>query len=378
MKSWEDIVREKMQQTEETLAESVFAEFRARRDAAAAPTSRRFRPAWAAAVAVAASLAAVLLLRKPAAPEGDIRIVPQPSAPVAAVTDSISVSDAGQAAPSVARALTPKPVQPSASKSQEAVDGDSAEPARGSFLGNTEPAEDITIGNAEDAVSYENNETDANEINASAKPVKIKVGPAAGIVAGGGLLAALTTPLLSAFPAVMDGELGGEMAEPRPQQDKISGVSHGFPLRIGLSARIPLAQRWSVTTGLDYSRYLSRFSYTLSGEKVQMAHYLGIPVRLDWSLASGRWLDVYLGGGLEADYCLGATLAGERIDKDGFGFSLLGAGGIQLNLTKQIGLYLEPQVSWTIPSQGQLLQTYRSDNPLMFSLAGGLRINIGN
>lgn len=378
MKSWEDIVREKMQQTDETLAESVFAEFRARRDAAAAPTSRRFRTAWAAAVAVAASLAAVLLLRKPAAPEGDIRIVPQPSAPVAAVTDSISVSDAGQAAPSVARALTPKPVQPSASKSQEAVDGDSAEPARESFLGNTEPAEDITIGNAEDAVSYENNETDANEINASAKPVKIKVGPAAGIVAGGGLLAALTTPLLSAFPAVMDGEFGGEMAEPRPQQDKISGVSHGFPLRIGLSARIPLAQRWSVTTGLDYSRYLSRFSYTLSGEKVQMAHYLGIPVRLDWSLASGRWLDVYLGGGLEADYCLGATLAGERIDKDGFGFSLLGAGGIQLNLTKQIGLYLEPQVSWTIPSQGQLLQTYRSDNPLMFSLAGGLRINIGN
>ena len=88
-------------------------------------------------------------------------------------------------------------------------------------------------------------------------------------------------------------------------------------------------------------------------------------------------LDVYLGGGLEADYCLGATLAGERIAKDGFGLSLLGAGGIQLNLTKQIGLYVEPEISWTIPSESHVLQTYRSDNPVMFSLTSGLRFNIG-
>ena len=115
----------------------------------------------------------------------------------------------------------------------------------------------------------------------------------------------------------------------------------------------------------------------MSGENTQLAHYLGIPVRLDWTLASNKWLDVYLGGGLEADYCLGATLAGEHIAKDGFGLSLLGAGGIQLNLTKQIGLYVEPEISWTIPSESHVLQTYRSDNPVMFSLTSGLRFNIG-
>ena len=118
------------------------------------------------------------------------------------------------------------------------------------------------------------------------------------------------------------------------------------------------------------------FTYYVSGEKIQNAHYIGIPVRLDWTLASGRWLDVYLGGGLEADYCLGATLAGERIAKDGFGLSLLGAGGIQLNLTKQIGLYVEPEISWTIPSESRVLQTYRSDNPVMFSLTSGIRFSI--
>ena len=164
--------------------------------------------------------------------------------------------------------------------------------------------------------------------------------------------------------------------EPEPQKDEPTGShTHCFPFKGGLSVGIPVAERLKVTTGLEYTLYQSSFTYTLSGEKKQFAHYLGIPVRLDWTLANNRWLDVYLGGGIEGDYCIGATLAGESIKRDGFSFSLLGAGGIQLNITKNIGLYVEPELSWTIPSESRVLETWRSEYPFMFSVATGLRIN---
>ena len=89
------------------------------------------------------------------------------------------------------------------------------------------------------------------------------------------------------------------------------------------------------------------------------------------------WLDVYLGCGFEGEFCLKAALDGTPISKDRFGLSLLGAGGLQLNLNERTGLYLEPQISWRLPSDSHMLKTYRSENPLMFSLTGGLRFSFG-
>jgi hypothetical protein len=74
---------------------------------------------------------------------------------------------------------------------------------------------------------------------------------------------------------------------------------------------------------------------------------------------------------------VGATLGGKAIPKDGLSLSLLGAGGVQMNMTKRLGLYVEPELSWRIPSEKNMLQTYRSQHPLMFSVNAGLRINIG-
>ena len=55
----------------------------------------------------------------------------------------------------------------------------------------------------------------------------------------------------------------------------------------------------------------------------------------------------------------------------------MGAGGIQFNITKRIGIYVEPELSWTVPSENHVLETWRSEYPFMFSVATGLRINFG-
>ena len=87
-------------------------------------------------------------------------------------------------------------------------------------------------------------------------------------------------------------------------------------------------------------------------------------------------LDVYVGGGVLGDICVGASLGGYSLPKDGPSLSVLGAGGVQMNVTKHLGMYVEPELSWRIPSEKHVLQTYRSEHPLMFSVAAGLRINL--
>ena len=387
MRKWEDIIKDKMEEPEGALPESVFAEFRSRRDAvAAAPAPKRFPLVWAVVPAIAAGLAAILLLQKLSVPEGDIQIIQQPSAPVAVVTDTTTINEPEQTTPLIAQVVMQKVVRQSVVKPQELVDCDNIEPSEED---DTTTVDEETIEpKVDDTVTEEKSSIPITSPfipeSVPVKPVKIKVGLASGIVAGGGLVTALATSMFKGFQIMDAGPINQGtppdyiLTEPEVPEDEPTGDSSlSFPLRVGLSTRIPVAERLSVTTGLEYSLYSSKFTYTQSGEKTQRAHYLGIPVRLDWTMASNKWLDVFLGGGLEADYCLGATLAGERIAKDGFGLSLLGAGGIQFNLTKQIGLYVEPQISWIIPSESHVLQTYRSDNPVMFSLTSGIRFNMG-
>ena len=386
MRKWEDIVKDKMEEQEGALPESFFSEFRARKDtAAAAPAAKRFSQVWAVIPAVAAGLAAVLVLHKLSTPEGDTQITRQASAPIYVVTDSTTVDECKQSARLPAPALSPKTVRPSVARAQDVVAFDNSEPKM-EIIDNT-AKEDSFEPEKKNTATYESidsldtaNESPLTIFSSSAsenvlkKPIKMKVGPAAGIVAGGGLLAALTTPFLGNFKAK---DTPPPPPAPGPSKDLLYDHTHYFPFRVGLSTRIPVTEKLSVTTGLEYSLYSSRLTYSLSGEKTQHAHYLGVPVRLDWIFASNKWIEIYLGGGFEADYCLRATLSGERIAKDGFGISMLGAGGIQINLTKQLGLYVEPEINWTVLPKNNVLQTYRTDKTMMFSLTSGIRISFG-
>ena len=47
-----------------------------------------------------------------------------------------------------------------------------------------------------------------------------------------------------------------------------------------------------------------------------------------------------------------------------------------MNLNERIGIYIEPEVSWDALSGRRVLETYRSENPFMFSIATGIRISL--
>ena len=390
MRNWEDIVKDKLEEPDGTLPESVFAEFQARRSAAApAPASKRSPLAWVVASAIAAGLAAILFLRKPSVPEDSIRIVPQPVPTVAVASDSTAVEaeEPLPVRPLIAQAPVPKAAAPItiAPKAEEPEVAEpeivEPEPVRPEVV---EPEEEPTVSEpvaAEPAVATASPFVPQDT---PARSVDMHIAPAAGIVAGGGLLAALLAPIAG------KGDLMSEQASsysepsygnpldcnPPSFLNEVDHFTHTFPFKGGLSVGIPVSDRLRITTGLEYSLYQTRVSFTKSGEKKQAAHYLGVPLRLDGSVASNRWLDVYVGGGVSGDWCVGATHAGIDIPRDGFSFSLLGAGGVQFNMTRRLGLYVEPEISWTFPSEKRVLETYRSAHPFLFSVATGLRINL--
>ena len=423
MKNWEDIVKEKLEEPGGALPESVFAEFHARLDAV-----RRRPLLWALVPAAAAGLAVVLLLHKPSVKEDTIQVIQQTPAPVASVTYTAESEEYVEPQTLVAQAVTPKAVR-HAVHPQESVTNDNPKPVEEivsvSPDDETVAPEEIVPGTPE---PQEKTVSDKSPVTPPspfvpqdnvAKPVGLKVAPAAGAVAGGGLLAAVLTHFIGSGTSL--GLNTSSMVNDLTTSYSNSGSiayfpdedAHHLPLfKEGLSVGIPVAPRLKITTGLEYSRYVSTSSQLLDSfgvhafqvERKQLAQYLGIPVRLDWSLAKNRLLDVYVGGGAAADYCIGARMIIKYTDpalkdsiqelrRDGFVFSLIGAGGIQFNATKRIGLYLEPELTWSKPPKkahldyyGDIvimeegdyrLETYRTEHPFMFTIATGLRVNLG-
>ena len=168
------------------------------------------------------------------------------------------------------------------------------------------------------------------------------------------------------------------MAMKRVRTGYSDSFRHELPISFGLSARIFLTDRLAINTGLSYTRYSSlrsRFSYDTNDlhKDWQYAHYLGIPVRLDWMAVNKKHFNLYLGAGLQADKCVYAIAGNERLYEREVLFGLNGTIGLQVNIVPMVGLYIEPEVSYAL-NKGSI-ETFRSDEPFVITARGGLRFN---
>lgn len=406
MKQLEDRIKDRLEGYESSLPESDLAEFKALLDASATAGKKRSPAylAWFAPVAVAAGLALFFVFGH--GPQQEM---------IQVVDGSSLVADVVETQPEVVEMMDTEPVAevaivktyPSTSRKRMHSDAtlvvNEKSENRDSASGVSERGEsddsgiNQQVGHTEQHGEQKRNDDGASLGSSSGyspfvpsgsnrKPVSVKVGQATtGVLGGTGALA-----LASVLPSIImtrdsepgnmsDGTIGsgGSWSDPNPPIDgRTRNDTHYMPLRAGLSLRIPFTERWSLTTGLDYSWYASNLEYSLSGVHRQNAHYLGIPLRADFTIARNRWMDVYVGAGGSADFCVAAYDAGHKITKDGVKFSLIGAGGIQFNINKNLGLFLDPTFSWNIPSDNRKLDTYRSEHPFMFTVSTGLRVTI--
>ena len=172
--------------------------------------------------------------------------------------------------------------------------------------------------------------------------------------------------------------------------EKITRESHhNLPFTFSLALQHRLINRWSVESGLSYTRLTSQFTI---GEPFagivdnQEIHYLGIPLKVSYDWLNNRQWSIYTSLGftmeipiyssVSTDFVLnGSSILCQKQSLNvplqwsaGFGF------GLQYNITPHFGLFTEPSVQYFIPD-GSSIKTYRTEHPYNFSIPIGFRFS---
>ena len=157
---------------------------------------------------------------------------------------------------------------------------------------------------------------------------------------------------------------------------------HHRPTTYGLTLSYPFSSRFSLTSGVVYSKLQSDFTQMMRNQQIQQEqtlHYVGIPLSLSYKLWTYRRFRTYLSAGVKADWNVATHLETEGVSqdlpKDHMQWSLNGSLGLQYDIVPQLGLYVEPNLNW-YPDNGSAIQNYFKDKPLNLGLQLGLRLNL--
>lgn len=169
-------------------------------------------------------------------------------------------------------------------------------------------------------------------------------------------------------------------AEPL-QRDCKETTKHNMPVSFGATVSYALNDRLAFTSGLVYTLATSSFEHGTSSnasKDEQTLHYVGIPLTASYTIWSNSWLKTYVNAGGQADFNVSAKVETEghttNIDKDRAQLSVGAAAGVQLNVIKQMGVYVEPGMRYYFDN-GSNVQTVFKEHPCNFSLQMGLRWN---
>lgn len=176
-------------------------------------------------------------------------------------------------------------------------------------------------------------------------------------------------------------------------RDQISKteVHHKMPVTVGASFTWNFAPRWALETGVNYTMLSSdlRSGADAYLEEEQELHYIGIPLKLHRSLFDSRWVSFYASAGGMVEKCVSASqdvvyvngmamqeTEHHSLDIDALQWSVVASAGVQVNFTKQIGLYAEPGIVYYFDDDSGV-ETIRKEHPLNFNLQVGLRFSFG-
>ena len=138
-------------------------------------------------------------------------------------------------------------------------------------------------------------------------------------------------------------------------------IRYHQPIRFGVSLRYQLNERWSIESGLTYTRLV-----TDSCSVRQRHDYLGLPLNMGYQLWSNRHFGVYLTAGGTVE---------KMLDASPWQLSVNSAVGLEYKLTNILHLYAEPGLGYYF-SDGSKIPTIYQDQPLNFNLNIGLRFDL--
>lgn len=167
---------------------------------------------------------------------------------------------------------------------------------------------------------------------------------------------------------------------------------HRLPVRVGLNVAYRLTDRLSVESGVSYTRLSSdmkdgtKNNYSSSSQKLD---YIGVPLNVKYRAFGYRRLSVYASAGLLTEKCVSGkttheyVISGEKKKHEAedvaakpWQLSVNAALGAQFDVLRNVGVYVEPGVSYYFDDRSTLSTIYK-EKPLNFNLNLGVRYTIG-
>lgn len=167
---------------------------------------------------------------------------------------------------------------------------------------------------------------------------------------------------------------------------------HRLPVRVGLNVAYRLTDRLSVESGVSYTRLSSdmkdgtKDNYSSGSQKLD---YIGVPLNVKYRAFGYRRLSVYASAGLLTEKCVSGkttheyVISGEKKKHEAedvaakpWQLSVNAALGAQFDVLRNVGVYVEPGVSYYFDDRSPLSTIYK-EKPLNFNLNLGVRYMIG-
>lgn len=167
---------------------------------------------------------------------------------------------------------------------------------------------------------------------------------------------------------------------------------HRLPVRVGLNVAYRLTDRLSVESGVSYTRLSSdmkdgtKDNYSSGSQKLD---YIGVPLNVKYRAFAYRRLSLYTSAGLLTEKCVSGkatheyVISGEKkkhetedVAAKPWQLSVNAALGAQFDVLRNVGVYVEPGVSYYFDDRSPLSTIYK-EKPLNFNLNLGVRYTIG-
>jgi len=164
-------------------------------------------------------------------------------------------------------------------------------------------------------------------------------------------------------------------------------TDYDLPMTFGLSVAKKITRRLSLETGINYTYMRATLRYTsLHVTRTVKSSFVGIPVKIDYSIYSRSRFSFYVTAGGSVDFpvgkhvrTLGQPVGVMRMEfpelKSRPEFSVHGGLGLQYSLTPAIGLYIEPSVRHYFKN-GATSPSYWQEHRTLISLPIGIKINL--
>ena len=158
---------------------------------------------------------------------------------------------------------------------------------------------------------------------------------------------------------------------------------HDHPISFGLTLSYPLTNRWTLSTGLVYTRLNSQLVNVLSGTPIttdQRLDYLGVPLNVQYHVLKGKGWKAYASAGTQLDWNIKAKRNTEGVDvnarNDHPQWSLAGGIGVEYDIIPLVGIYAEPGLRYFLKNNSKV-DNFFKDQPFNWTLQIGIRLNLG-